>query len=57
MIKFTDAEPAKSKEAARKAGDKHEAKPVPASGTAAPSEAAGVAGKPAAPKRKKSDAI
>jgi hypothetical protein len=37
MIKFTDAETAKTKEAARKPGDKIEAKP-PA--TPAPSEAA-----------------
>jgi hypothetical protein len=49
MIKFTDAETAKSKEAALKPGDKIEAKP-----DAAPPEAA--APKAAAPKRGKSKA-
>jgi hypothetical protein len=49
MIKFTDAETAKSKEAARKPGDKIEAKPA-----GAPPEAA--APTAAAPKRSKSKA-
>jgi hypothetical protein len=51
MIRFKDAEPVKSKEAARKPGDKGEPKLAGESASIAPPEAD--ARKPAAPKRKK----
>jgi hypothetical protein len=52
MIRFTDAEAAKSKEAAKKAGDK-EAKPAPAPEPAAIDDTPRAAPKTAAAKRKK----
>jgi hypothetical protein len=53
MIKFTDAEATKPKEAARKAEEKGAAKPI--EGIATPEGAASVAKRSAPPKRKKND--
>jgi hypothetical protein len=56
MIKFTEAEPAKAKEAARKSGDKDAASlAATRAASAAPEPAAGRGRKPAASNRKKSN--
>jgi hypothetical protein len=54
MIRFKDAEPAKTNEAARKSGDKGRTDEAPAADTAAaPEFALNDGAKPAAAKRKK----